>query len=103
VEVESEGLGGEKVVAPVVAMRAGGALQLALGLVLPRAARLVLVRGRGPLHLVGHLCTSRAGGRQAEGAVGTGRLELDREEDSKKRKAGKECSKEKRIRASGVE
>merc|ERR1712071_121690 len=56
VQIESEGYNEAKVVVPIVAMRAGRDRQMYLDLLLPNPAKLTLVQGEGPIHLVGSHC-----------------------------------------------
>merc|ERR1712181_200763 len=53
VEIESEGYNQEKVKVPILAMRAGNDLQTYVDILVPSNAKLTLVKGEGPVHLVG--------------------------------------------------
>merc|ERR1712181_144530 len=56
VEIESEGYNQEKVKVPILAMRAGTDLQTYVDILVPNNAKITLVKGEGPVHLVGSHC-----------------------------------------------
>merc|ERR1719341_2746832 len=56
VQIESEGYNKEKVNVPVLAMRGGSDLQTFVDILVPSNAKLTIVRGEGPVHLIGSHC-----------------------------------------------
>merc|ERR1719234_1939242 len=56
VEIESEGYNQEKVKVPILAMRGGTDLQTYVDILVPSNAKLTLIKGEGPVHLVGSHC-----------------------------------------------
>merc|ERR1719193_2556545 len=56
VQIESEGYNQEKVKVPVLAMRGGTDLQTYVDILVPSNAKLTLVKGEGPVHLIGSHC-----------------------------------------------
>merc|ERR1719234_2677704 len=56
VEIESEGYNQEKVKVPILAMRGGTDLQTYVDILVPTNAKLTLIKGEGPVHLVGSHC-----------------------------------------------
>merc|ERR1712181_177022 len=56
VEIESEGYNQEKVKVPILAMRAGTDLQTYVDILVPNNAKITLVKGEGPVHLIGSHC-----------------------------------------------
>merc|ERR1719430_2337125 len=56
VEIESEGYNQEKVKVPILAMRAGTDLQTYVDILVPTNAKLTLIQGEGPVHLIGSHC-----------------------------------------------
>merc|ERR1719285_839080 len=56
VEIESEGYNQEKVKVPILAMRGGADLQTYVDILVPSNAKLTLIKGEGPVHLIGSHC-----------------------------------------------
>merc|ERR1719500_1294374 len=56
VQIESEGYNQEKVKVPVLAMRGGTDLQTYADILVPSNAKLTLIQGEGPIHLIGSHC-----------------------------------------------
>merc|ERR1719234_525437 len=56
VEIESEGYNQEKVKVPILAMRGGTNLQTYVDILVPSNAKLTLIKGEGPVHLIGSHC-----------------------------------------------
>jgi len=56
VEIESEGYNKEKVKVPILAMKGGNDLQTYVDLLVPNNAKLTLIKGEGPIHLIGSHC-----------------------------------------------
>merc|ERR1719397_2428217 len=56
VQIESEGYNQEKVKVPVLAMRGGTDLQTYVDILVPSNAKLTLIKGEGPVHLIGSHC-----------------------------------------------
>merc|ERR1719376_1245243 len=56
VEIESEGYNQEKVKVPILAMRGGADLQTYVDILVPTNAKLTLIKGEGPVHLIGSHC-----------------------------------------------
>merc|ERR1719234_2547221 len=56
VEIESEGYNQEKVKVPILAMRGGSDLQTYVDILVPSNAKLTLIKGEGPVHLIGSHC-----------------------------------------------
>merc|ERR1719234_2523687 len=56
VQIESEGYNQEKVKVPILAMRGGSDLQTYVDILVPSNAKLTLVKGEGPVHLIGSHC-----------------------------------------------
>merc|ERR1712010_61949 len=56
VQIESEGYNKEKVKVPVLAMRGGSDLQTYVDILVPSNAKLTLIKGEGPVHLIGSHC-----------------------------------------------
>merc|ERR1719234_1113778 len=56
VEIESEGYNQEKVKVPILAMRGGTDLQTYVDILVPSNAKLTLIKGEGPVHLIGSHC-----------------------------------------------
>merc|ERR1712029_258650 len=54
--IESEGYNQEKVKVPVLAMRGGTDLQTYVDILVPSKAKLTLIKGEGPVHLIGSHC-----------------------------------------------
>merc|ERR1711934_263207 len=52
VQIESEGYNQEKVKVPVLAMRGGTDLQTYVDILVPSKAKLTLIQGEGPAHLI---------------------------------------------------
>jgi len=53
VQIESEGYNKEKVKVPVLAMKGGNDLQTYVDILVPNNAKLTLIKGEGPIHLIG--------------------------------------------------
>ena len=105
VQIEAEGYNKEKVVVPMVAMRGGTDLQTYVDLLVPCQAKISILQGEGPIHLVGSHCVDFYGYRDTGAGEETDDegLESEKEvtekgddkatpvkEDSKKRKASKD-------------
>merc|ERR1711934_1240186 len=56
VQIESEGYNQEKVKVPVLAMRGGTDLQTYVDILVLSKAKLTLIQGEGPVHLIGSHC-----------------------------------------------
>jgi len=56
VQIESEGYNKEKVKVPILAMKAGNDLQTYVDILVPNHAKLTLIKGEGPIHLIGSHC-----------------------------------------------
>merc|ERR1719180_569516 len=67
VEIESEGYNQEKVKVPILAMRAGSDLQTYVDILVPSNAKLTLIKGEGPVHLIGSHCIDFFGSMDGEG------------------------------------
>jgi len=63
VQIEGEGYNKSKVTVPIVAMRGGVDHQTYVDLLVPCPAKLVLLQGEGPIHLVGSHCVDFYGYR----------------------------------------
>jgi len=108
VQIECEGYNKKKVVIPVVAMKGGVDHQRYVDLLVPSPAKLTLLSGEGPVHLVGSHCVDYYGyrdtGEEDEDAESSEDDEVDMEEQetaasredtgSKKRKASDSASTE---------
>merc|ERR1711872_176417 len=53
VQIESEGYNKEKVKVPILAMKGGNDLQTYVDMLVPNNAKLTLIKGEGPIHLIG--------------------------------------------------
>jgi len=53
VQIESEGYNKEKVKVPILAMKGGNDLQSYVDILVPNSAKLTLIKGEGPIHLIG--------------------------------------------------
>merc|ERR1712096_223 len=53
IQIESEGYNKQKVIVPIVAMKGGSDLQKYVALLVPGPAKLKIIRGEGPINLVG--------------------------------------------------
>merc|ERR1719180_262448 len=67
VEIESEGYNQEKVKVPILAMRAGNDLQTYVDILVPSNAKLTLIKGEGPVHLIGSHCIDFFASMDGEG------------------------------------
>merc|ERR1712200_284359 len=56
VQIGSEGYNKEKVKVPILAMKGGNDLQTYVDLLVPNNAKLTLIKGEGPIHLIGSHC-----------------------------------------------
>merc|ERR1712071_79864 len=56
VQIETDGYNKHKVVVPIVAMKAGTDFQTYVDLLVPSPAKISLLEGEGPIHLVGIHC-----------------------------------------------
>merc|ERR1712192_92250 len=56
VEIESDGYNQEKVKVPILAMRGATDLQTYVDILVPTNAKLTLIKGEGPVHLIGSHC-----------------------------------------------
>merc|ERR1712098_1017436 len=63
VQIEGDGYNKGKVVVPVVAMKGGSDHQIYVDLLIPCPAKLSLLQGEGPIHLVGSHCVDFYGYR----------------------------------------
>merc|ERR1712002_1391579 len=72
VQIECEGYNKKKVVIPVVAMKGGVDHQRYVDLLVPSPAKLTLLSGEGPVHLVGSHCVDYYGYRDTGGGRGCG-------------------------------
>merc|ERR1712013_885384 len=52
----SEGFNKEKVKVPILAMKGGNDLQTYIDILVPNNAKLTLIKGEGPIHLIGSHC-----------------------------------------------
>merc|ERR1711887_230884 len=75
VQIEGDGYNKGKVVVPIVAMKGGSDHQMYVDLLIPCPAKLSLLQGEGPIHLVGSHCVDFYGYRD------TGAGDDDDEED----------------------
>jgi len=80
VQIESEGYNKQKVVVPIVAMRAGTDYQTYVDLLVPGQAKISLLQGEGPIHLVGSHCVDSFGYRDT-GAEDDAEDEMEAEEE----------------------
>merc|ERR1719186_676026 len=53
IQIESEGYNKQKVIVPICAMKGGSDLQKYVALLVPNPAKLKIIHGEGPIHLVG--------------------------------------------------
>merc|ERR550517_1978722 len=97
VEIESEGYNQEKVKVPILAMRAGTDLQTYVDILVPSNAKLTLVKGEGPVHLIGSHCIDFFASMDGEGETEDEeddemetRSSPMEKKDSKKRKASED-------------
>merc|ERR1711934_1198227 len=67
VQIESEGYNQEKVKVPVLAMRGGTDLQTYVDILVPSKAKLTLIQGEGPVHLIGSHCIDFFANMDGEG------------------------------------
>merc|ERR1712181_175253 len=67
VEIESEGYNQEKVKVPILAMRGGTNLQTYVDILVPSNAKLTLIKGEGPVHLIGSHCIDFFASMDGEG------------------------------------
>merc|ERR1719234_1891844 len=67
VEIESEGYNQEKVKVPILAMRGGTDLQTYVDILVPSNAKLTLIKGEGPVHLIGSHCIDFFASMDGEG------------------------------------
>merc|ERR1711970_1359898 len=63
VQIEGDGYNKGKVVVPIVAMKGGSDHQTYVDLLIPCSAKLSLLQGEGPIHLVGSHCVDFYGYR----------------------------------------
>merc|ERR1719447_1445238 len=95
VEIESEGYNKEKVKVPILAMKGGNDLQTYVDILVPNNAKLTLIKGEGPIHLIGSHCIeffdSMAGEADSEG---------EDEVDNKEKKAKSSPAKQSSTKAS---
>merc|ERR1712183_1180224 len=61
IQIESEGYNKQKVVVPFCAMKGGSDHQKYVDLLVPSAAKLKIIHGEGPIHLVGSHCVDYFG------------------------------------------
>merc|ERR1712098_781916 len=67
VEIESEGYNKKQVILPICAMKGGADVQKYIDLLVPSfPAKLKIIQGAGPLHLVGSHCVDYYGGKDDE-------------------------------------
>merc|ERR1712098_211666 len=66
VQIETEGYNKEKVKVPVLAMRGGSDLQTYVDILVPSNAKLTLIKGEGPVHLIGSHCIDYYGSEDGE-------------------------------------
>merc|ERR1719234_1698008 len=67
VEIESEGYKQEKVKVPILAMRGDTDLQTYVDILVPSNATLTLIKGEGPVHLIGSHCIDFFASMDGEG------------------------------------
>merc|ERR1712215_384418 len=96
VQIESEGFNKQKVEVPMVAMKGGVDLQKYVDLFVPGPAKLKIVHGEGPIHLVGSHCVDYFGFKDedvdseeedegdTENEMDTAEEEMSAEKDDKK-------------------
>merc|ERR1711976_190571 len=65
VQIESEGYKQEKLTVPICAMKGGQDLQTYVDLLVPCPAKISLLQGEGPIHLVGSHCVDFDGYKDA--------------------------------------
>jgi len=110
-QIECDGYNKKKVTAPIVAMKGGVDHQRYIDLLVPCPAKITLLQGEGPIHLIGSHCVDFYGYRdhgpgsdaeseeedevdmEAEEQEAT--AEGDKKEESKKRKASGDATPEK--------
>jgi len=90
VQVESEGYKEEKVIAPMVAMKGGKDYQRYVDILIPTNAKLKLIQGEGPLHLVGSHCVDFYGYKGDENAEDSDEDEEEEDAVEDKEEAKKE-------------
>merc|ERR1712183_974114 len=61
IQIESEGYNKQKVIVPFCAMKGGSDNQKYVDLLVPTAAKLKIIHGEGPIHLVGSHCVDYFG------------------------------------------
>merc|ERR1712202_125784 len=61
IQIESEGYNKQKVIVPICAMKGGSDLQKYVDLLVPNPAKLKIIHGEGPIHLVGSHCVDYFG------------------------------------------
>jgi len=101
VQVESEGYKEEKVIAPMVAMKGGKDYQRYVDILIPTNAKLKLIQGEGPLHLVGSHCVDFYGYRGDENAEDSDEDSEEEEAVENKEEAKKELESLKEVGKSG--
>merc|ERR1712071_707987 len=67
VQIETDGYNKHKVVVPIVAMKAGTDFQTYVDLLVPCPAKISLLQGEGPIHLVGSHCVEELDLGEADG------------------------------------
>merc|ERR1712192_150672 len=101
-------MGKEKVKVPVLAMRGGTDLQTYVDILVPSNAKLTLVKGEGPVHMIGSHCINFFASMEGKGddlpvsPIKTKSSPMEKQ-DSKKRKASEpedEKAVEKKAKAS---
>eukprot|EP00092_Neocalanus_flemingeri_P034873 GFUD01037948.1.p1 GENE.GFUD01037948.1~~GFUD01037948.1.p1 ORF type:complete len:216 (-),score=66.23 GFUD01037948.1:94-741(-) len=66
VQIESEGYNKKTVIVPICAMKGGSDYQQYVDLLVPTKAKLKLLQGEGPIHLIGSHCVDFSGFRDVE-------------------------------------
>eukprot|EP00092_Neocalanus_flemingeri_P036279 GFUD01039501.1.p1 GENE.GFUD01039501.1~~GFUD01039501.1.p1 ORF type:complete len:220 (+),score=80.93 GFUD01039501.1:76-735(+) len=87
VQIESEGYNKQKVIVPICAMKGGSDYQRYVDLLVPAPAKLKLLQGEGPIHLIGSHCIDfygyrdvGAGDSEEEGDATDNDAEMEAEE-----------------------
>merc|ERR1712098_252153 len=81
VQIESEGYNKEKVVVPIVAMKGGSDHQTYVDILVPGPAKFSLLKGEGPIHLLGSHCVDFYGYRDT-GAGDESQEDLETEDEA---------------------
>merc|ERR1712098_597951 len=96
VQIESEGYKQEKLTVPICVMKGGQDLQTYVDLLVPCPAKISLLQGEGPIHLIGSHCVDYDGYKEVDDDGGDDD-EATEDEEAAEMEAMEEASKEKKV------